>query len=1370
MKNTLKRVLCLALAIVMVIGLGSTALAAISKEYAFAVFDLESKVELYYNDFADADEKVNVYDPYDVLFGSQYISPKPDDTEKSKGITWAIKSIKSGTTTIDAADYKNYFTIDKSHAMTVKKLDANTGTNATGYKNLVVVVTATYHNGTSETSKDCEITFKADSIDTGTCEISSVEASSASAVEAFTAEQLEVNLNSTEKTFNVYSYAEWKSGKVATDVWYTTLVDGKANSDIMEITRSGLATAVSAGEVTVRANWYDGAYADETFYVTDVKSVTVAPEDENDDNALEVDEKLYLGFTAYDADKNATENYVASNVVWSSSDTEAVTVSDKGVVTAVGMGKKGDGKATISVVVGGVKGSYAVTVNAPALTSSKLSTKNIELVVGGVKKLEVVPTPSSLVHGIDYKVTWSLVEDNKSVTTLSKAQYVELDVRGETVYLTGLKAGSAVVRATVKSLAEDGIADVTHECEVFVGAVKAGTTEDSTTTNTSLSMADIADHINDVYKDNFDADIPDSAKIKFSDISGSGSLTADGETVSNGDEITFSAFKTATFKSSSATTWTADYTITSGNSNMSGDISIEVTSGTVNVSAYVTDDGDGCSLSSAAATMRTRIESALNTTSYSVKFGTYGTSSVGTLYTSSSKYSEAYGETISRSSLSYLFFEAKASGTFKVSFTVVNSSGTQLATGTLTLYVTGQSSDVTIHLDGMDTYTFSDETEEDETSAYDEIEDIVDDRNFAYIIFTDLGDSDIGTLYDGDDEEVDVDDDIEFWTDDYEDDEDYLISQLYFVPEEEGTYEIEFRAYDDDEDRIGTYTLSIVVPEGKSSSGEFDLAISAQTKEDVQLDEDMFIDWFQSMTSSSYDLGYVKFDKIDGSGKFYYDDEDENFDKSDNFKKLAFGTSTWDGDEDVDDDIDNLIFEAPSSAGRTIVEFTCYGGSDTDEDDEEESGVLYIFYTKGEVKDVTVEVKNTGSYTLDEDDFESVYKTAMGATSVPKHYIELMDVPSKGALYQGYTSASKMGTKLTSKNLDDYQLYVGSTSSKDTGIDDITYVPATVATGSVSVNYIAYSSSGTPLYIGTISFDYGKTSDKITSYAEGYTFKLSDFYASSDKDPIATLYFTQPTNGTLYVNYAKGSGTEITSSTKLYTVYAAKGSYPVSSLTYIPKAGYTGTVNISYTSTTNAGKVGSGTVSITVADKTKSSTFSDVGTSLSWAAGSVDFAQKWGLVNGITTTTFGPDSTMNRAQLVTILYRAAGEPSVAGIANPFKDVPSNMYYYNAVLWASKNGIVTGTSSTTFGPNGNVTREQVATFLYRYAKYKGISVTTTSTLSSYTDRAKVSSYAIEPMTWAVAKGIITGTTTTTLSPTGTATRAQVAVMLHRFLTY
>ena len=142
---------------------------------------------------------------------------------------------------------------------------------------------------------------------------------------------------------------------------------------------------------------------------------------------------------------------------------------------------------------------------------------------------------------------------------------------------------------------------------------------------------------------------------------------------------------------------------------------------------------------------------------------------------------------------------------------------------------------------------------------------------------------------------------------------------------------------------------------------------------------------------------------------------------------------------------------------------------------------------------------------------------------------------------------------------------------------------------------------------------------------------------------------------------------------------------------------------------------------------------------------------------------------MTRAMLVTILYRAAGEPSVAGITNKFTDNKQNQYYYEPVLWASSKGIVNGATATTFDPDGKITREQIAAILYRYA---GSPAASSSALNGFADRSAVSSYAVTAMQWAVGNGIITGVSTngrTTLSAKNNATRAQVSVMLHRFLT-
>ena len=167
-----------------------------------------------------------------------------------------------------------------------------------------------------------------------------------------------------------------------------------------------------------------------------------------------------------------------------------------------------------------------------------------------------------------------------------------------------------------------------------------------------------------------------------------------------------------------------------------------------------------------------------------------------------------------------------------------------------------------------------------------------------------------------------------------------------------------------------------------------------------------------------------------------------------------------------------------------------------------------------------------------------------------------------------------------------------------------------------------------------------------------------------------------------------------------------------------------------------------------------------------WYAEAVTYAVENGLFQGTSATTFAPNANMNRAMLVTVLYRMSGEQSKADAA--FSDVAQDAWYAEAVAWAKTNGIVSGTSATQFAPNQNVTREQMAAILYRYAQYKGQETSTDQTgLEHFTDVNTVSSYAVPAMNWAVQNGLISGTSTTTLTPTGNATRAQVATILMRY---
>ena len=143
---------------------------------------------------------------------------------------------------------------------------------------------------------------------------------------------------------------------------------------------------------------------------------------------------------------------------------------------------------------------------------------------------------------------------------------------------------------------------------------------------------------------------------------------------------------------------------------------------------------------------------------------------------------------------------------------------------------------------------------------------------------------------------------------------------------------------------------------------------------------------------------------------------------------------------------------------------------------------------------------------------------------------------------------------------------------------------------------------------------------------------------------------------------------------------------------------------------------------------------------------------------------------MNRAMLVTVLYRMEKEPTAEGDGKRFADVPAGAYYAKAVAWASDKGIVAGYSETQFGPEDTITREQLASILYRDAKANGadISVCEDTNLLSYKDFQSVGQYAVPALQWAVGSGLIGGTTNAMRSPKGTATRAQAAVILVRFV--
>lgn len=188
------------------------------------------------------------------------------------------------------------------------------------------------------------------------------------------------------------------------------------------------------------------------------------------------------------------------------------------------------------------------------------------------------------------------------------------------------------------------------------------------------------------------------------------------------------------------------------------------------------------------------------------------------------------------------------------------------------------------------------------------------------------------------------------------------------------------------------------------------------------------------------------------------------------------------------------------------------------------------------------------------------------------------------------------------------------------------------------------------------------------------------------------------------------------------------------------------------------------TVNVEFTPRVMSNPFTDV-KSTDWFYDAVNYVYSEGIMDGTSVYMFSPNNATSRGMLVTILWRLAGQPVVTGTS--FSDVSSSAYYYYAVLWASKYGIVDGLGNNMFGPDQAITREQFAVILYRYAQHCGYSTSANSTLVGYADSNKISSYALTAMRWACGAGLFEGDERANLNPQGQTTRAAAAKLLMTF---
>lgn len=419
-----------------------------------------------------------------------------------------------------------------------------------------------------------------------------------------------------------------------------------------------------------------------------------------------------------------------------------------------------------------------------------------------------------------------------------------------------------------------------------------------------------------------------------------------------------------------------------------------------------------------------------------------------------------------------------------------------------------------------------------------------------------------------------------------------------------------------------------------------------------------------------------------------------------------------------------------------------------------------------------------GSVTFLESDFSKAFSGRAGekldyvtfamnrATVVMNNKTYSLNDGSNAAIFGWAYTTSKATTKLSSTDKCYYQA-----SYTQLDLDEVTYVTGSYRTKyTVYLPYTAVGTSGSR-YEGytaiTVSGDDSITASGASMKTLGAADAVLRAYPNA-----AYVMFKQPavSEGRLLYNFRSVAAQNYTavdySKDQFYLSGTSAKNLYLDSVFFLPAADCSTQIRLAFTVYGTSGtQLGSGELTVRVASKTASSVFSDVNArTCSWAANAVDFMNEYGLVKGTGTSTFGWKGSMTRGDFVLILYRNAGSPSVYGVSNPFTDVKSTDYYYEAVLWAYRNNVVNGTSTTTFGPKGKITREQIASILWRLA---GKPVNSAS-LRSYTDYASVSDYAYDAMSWAVGSGYVKGSGAK-LSPRNNATRAEVAVMLHRYLT-
>lgn len=564
------------------------------------------------------------------------------------------------------------------------------------------------------------------------------------------------------------------------------------------------------------------------------------------------------------------------------------------------------------------------------------------------------------------------------------------------------------------------------------------------------------------------------------------------------------------------------------------------------------------------------------------------------------------------------------------------------------------------------------------------------------------------------------------------------ISSVSFVPAAgyTGTFTMAYTGYDTSNKSFGGEVRIAVSRRG----GDASLTYDARSGSRLYFDVDDLSD--ASYDATGYQLNYVRFTlPVSSRGILYYNGStrvsaDTSYYRSGSTRPLKDVSFVPDKD----------------FTGTVSIRFTGYDTRGTSF-----SGTITV----------NVSDKNTGGlhYTgysgvrlnFKTDDFSDV---SYDETGYELNYVRFtLPASSRGILY--YNESTRVSA-------DTSYYRTGSTRL----LRDVSFVPDKNFTGTVTIRFTGYNTRGTS-FTRELTVEVTRPKAAEVSYYTGgaaVNFQLADFTSACAQALSGTLTGVRLTlpdefSGKLYYSYAGPSRYE--SLVTATTYYAASSPY-LSRVSFVPRAGYSGTVHLSFTATDNKGGSCTGTIRIAVTSSTYSSSFTDMGNH-GWAVPASDFLHRYGVAAGTGAGKYSPAAQIKRGDFILMLSRAF-DLKAAGTAS-FRDVPQNSYYAGALASAKAQGIASGFADGSFRPNDAISRQDAAVMLQRCMLQAGISVGDGSAadLAAFSDRGAVAPYAVGALSGLVRRGILSGNSAGRLMPTSTLTRAEMAVILHRALT-